>query len=168
MSLDPLAVRVARRHAAVVFRDVPTEDIRIEYSDSGRISAVALSRMLERELGPLVTMRFRRSLVGTPNTVAWEALNERAELVSGKLELHAGVRDDEVVSWAEVFIDPQGRQLPDGDRAILGGADPTVRLRHVERLTRALINNIQKNPQISVVDLVAGLVQIAQEAHTTP
>jgi hypothetical protein len=159
MSVDLLAVRVARRHAAVVFRDVPTETILIEYSNSGRISAVELTRMIERELGPLVTMRFRRSLVGTPNTVAWEALNERAELVTGKLELHAGVRDDEVSSWAEVFIDPQ---------AVLGGANPTVRLRHVERLTRALINTIEKNPKISLVDLVAGLVQIAHEAHTTP
>ena len=62
MSLDPLAVRVPRRHAAVV--PVPAEIVRIQYSDSGRISAQNLTRMLEPEVGVLVKLRFRAARCG--------------------------------------------------------------------------------------------------------
>jgi hypothetical protein len=51
-------------------------------------------------LGVLMNLRFRPSVAGTPNTVAWDALDERAEVVSGSLVLHAAVADDEVISWA--------------------------------------------------------------------
>lgn len=37
--------------------------------------------------------------------MAWEALNENAEVVTGKLVLHAAVAESEVVSWAEVTVD---------------------------------------------------------------
>ncbi len=50
-------------------------------------------------------MRFRRSLVNDPNAVAWEALDERAKLVTGRVVLHAGVSETEIMSWAEVVID---------------------------------------------------------------
>jgi hypothetical protein len=99
---------VARRHvreAAVALRDVQPERFRVEYSNSGRISAVALARMLEPQLGILVKLRFRPAITGTPNTIAWEALDENANVISGKLVLHTGVADDEVISWAEVFVD---------------------------------------------------------------
>jgi hypothetical protein len=103
-----LAHRVARRRvreAAIVFRDVHPERLGVEYSNSGRISAVALARMLEPQLGVLVKLRFRPAITGTPNTIAWEALDENANVISGKLVLHAGVTDDEVISWAEVTVD---------------------------------------------------------------
>jgi hypothetical protein len=84
---------------------VPGKNIRIEHTDSGRISAVALAKMLEPVTGVIVKLRFRASLTGTPNTIAWEALDENANVISGKVVLHAAVADDEVISWAEVTVD---------------------------------------------------------------
>jgi hypothetical protein len=105
MNPDPIALRVARRHQAdVLFRDVPVPKYRVEYSNAGTISAVALARMLEPTLGVIVKLRFRPSLTGSPNTVSWEALGENANVVSGKLVLHAAGAPDEVVSWAEVTV----------------------------------------------------------------
>jgi hypothetical protein len=103
-----IACRVARRHAreaAFLFREVPAESARIEYTDSGRISAVALMKMLEPQLGVLVKLRFRRSLKIDPNGVEWEAITENANIISGKLVLRAAVAESEVISWAEVTVD---------------------------------------------------------------
>ena len=62
-------------------------------------------KMLEPSIGKLVNLRFRPAIIGTPNTFAWESLDENANIVSGKLELHAAVSDEEIVSWAEVTVD---------------------------------------------------------------
>jgi len=99
----PLALRIVRRHAAVVFRDVPYT--RVEYSNGGRISAVELARMLEPQLGFVTNVRFRASLSGTPNTIAWEGLGPNGEVVSGMLVIHAAVSESEVVTWAEVDVE---------------------------------------------------------------
>jgi hypothetical protein len=108
---DPIAPRVARRHrareATTIFRDIPGPKYRVDYIDSGRITAVELMKMLEPTTGLLVKLKFRPSLTGTPNTVAWEALDENANVVTGKLVLHAAVSESEVVSWAEVVVDRQ-------------------------------------------------------------
>jgi hypothetical protein len=49
-------------------------------------------------------------------------------------------------------------------RDVVGGVDPELRLRHVERLTRGLIDRIEKDHKnLSVVDLIGTLVQIANE-----
>lgn len=104
-STSPLAHRHARRHAAVVFRDFPATKARVEYTDAGRISAVELARMLEPTCGFVTGLRFRPAITGLPNTISWEALDENAEVVTGKLVLHAGVSDIEVVTWAEVIVD---------------------------------------------------------------
>jgi hypothetical protein len=105
---SPVSLRVAARHqAAVLFRDVPAAETRIEYSDGGRISAVELARWLEPVFGTVVKLRFRPSMVGPPNTVAWEAMDARADVHGGKLVLHAGISEDgsEVVTWGEVTVD---------------------------------------------------------------
>jgi hypothetical protein len=94
--------------AAVVFRNLPVAETRIEYSDAGRISAATLMRMLEPTHGTLVRLRFRASLTGTPNTAAWEALDKNANVIAGRLTLHAGVSESEVTSWAEVMINDDG------------------------------------------------------------
>ena len=76
---DPIARRVARRHnAAVLFRNVPPKNARVEYSNTGRISAVELMRMLEPQLGEIVKLRFRQSLVVDPNGIEWEAVTASA------------------------------------------------------------------------------------------
>jgi hypothetical protein len=101
-----IARRVARRHqAAVVFQDVPATETGIEYMDSGRISAVALMNMLEPSVGKLVRLRFRRSFKIDPNGVSWEALDEHANVLTGRLVLHAAFGESELVSWAEVVVD---------------------------------------------------------------
>lgn len=103
---SPLARRIVRRHqAAIVFRDIPVSPTRVEYSNGGRILAVELARMLEPTCGFVTGLRFRPSLAGRPNTVSWEALDENAEVVTGKLVLHAGLSDIEVVTWAEVIVE---------------------------------------------------------------
>jgi len=100
---DPIAHRVARRYQAAAALRV--KNIRVEYSNSGRISAVELMKMLEPSIGKLVRLRFRPALTGMPNTISWEALDENANIISGKLVLHAAVAEDEIVSWAEVTVD---------------------------------------------------------------
>ena len=99
----PLARRIVRRHAEVVFRDVPYT--RIEYSNGARVTAVELMRMLEPTCGIVTGLRFRPAIAGVPHTVSWEALDEYAEIVTGKLVLHGAVSDSEVVTWAEVIVD---------------------------------------------------------------
>jgi hypothetical protein len=60
---------------------------------------------LEPHLGLLVKLRFRPSLTGTPNTVAGEALDEDANIRSGRVVLHAAVSESAVTSCAEVVVD---------------------------------------------------------------
>jgi hypothetical protein len=106
---NPIAIRVAHRHAtrkgAVIFRGVPAARLSIEYTDSGTISAIEVARMLRPQLGMLLKLRFRRSLVVDPNGVEWEALDEYANVVSGRLILHAAVSESTVGSWAELTVD---------------------------------------------------------------
>jgi hypothetical protein len=163
---DPLAVRVARRYAAIIFRDVPRPSVRVEHSNGGTITTEELRRMLEPQVGVLTKLRFRPSLTTDPKGVEWEALDERAELVTGRLVLHARAREDAVVSWAEVTIDPQ-RLLGD-ERTVVGALDPEVQLRHVARLARDLIEQIKRKPTIAVVELVGALATIAHEAEARP
>ena len=99
----PLARRILRRHqAAVVFRDISYT--RVEYSNGGRIAAIELMKMLEPTVGFVTGLRFRPAITGTPNTVSWEALGPEGEVVSGRLLIHAGVSESEIVTWAEVMI----------------------------------------------------------------
>ena len=101
-----LARRVVRRHqATVVFRDVPYTETRIEYSHGARITAAELARMLEPTLGLVTKLKFRPSLTGPSTTVVWAAVDTAEKSVSGRLVIHAGVRDSEVVTWAEVIVD---------------------------------------------------------------
>jgi hypothetical protein len=105
---DPLALRVARRHrAAIVSRDAvfTKTKVRVEYDCSGKISMIDLKLMIEPQVGYLMKLRFRPSLVGTPTTVGWEGVKVDGELVTGKLVLHALVSEGEVRSWGEVVVD---------------------------------------------------------------
>jgi hypothetical protein len=105
---DPIAHRVAQRHfreADVVFGDVEPKRFRVEYSNSGRVSDVALMRLLEPQIGKLMKLRFRPSLEIDPNGVEWEGLDGNANIVSGKIVLHAAISETEIVSWGEVIVD---------------------------------------------------------------
>jgi hypothetical protein len=108
MTQDLIADRVAQRHAreaAVVLGNMPAAPTRIEYTDSGRISDIAVMTLLESAVGKLMKLRFRRSLVVDPNGVEWEGIDENANIVSGRLTLHAAISETEIVSWAEVVVD---------------------------------------------------------------
>lgn len=63
--------------------------------------------MLRPHLGFIMKLRFRPSVKIDPNGVEFEALTENAEVVSGRLVLHAAVAEDRIVSWAEVIVDPR-------------------------------------------------------------
>jgi hypothetical protein len=105
---DPIAHRVAQRHAqdaAAVLGNMPAAPTRIEYTDSGRISDIAVMTLLEPAVGKLMKLRFRPSLEIEPNGVEWDGLDGNANIVSGKIVLHAAISETEIVSWGEVIVD---------------------------------------------------------------
>ena len=97
MSANPIAARVARRHQAAVQRRQQTLP-----GFTRRISDDDMSRLIGRRL---LTVRFRPAMGDGFGVVAWEGIDAEGELVSGKVFLRVVVRDDEVVSWAEVTVD---------------------------------------------------------------
>ncbi len=100
MSANPIAARVARRHqAAVQRREQTLPDF------TRRISDDDLSRLLEPTIGRLLRVRFRAAMDDGFGVVAWEAVTVRGDYITGKLFLRTVVREDEVVSWAEVTVD---------------------------------------------------------------
>jgi hypothetical protein len=108
---DPIALRVARRHAreaAVVFRDVPAPKRRIELSSSGRISAAYLTRTLEPTCGPVTKLVFHRT---SAHEIGWAAVDPAGGVVSGALTFHVALGEHEVASWAEVTVDPAGSSI---------------------------------------------------------
>ncbi len=101
MNLDPFALRVARRfHRAVI------GNVRIEYSDAGRIDAVAVMRLLQPSTGRLYRLAFRQG--DTPHAVPFDGITLDGRVVEGRVVLHAAVRPDVIVSWGEVFLDSVG------------------------------------------------------------
>jgi hypothetical protein len=162
--VDPLVRRVARCHqAAVVLRDVPVETVEVIYSDGGIVSARDIARLLEERFGVLVRVRFHPSLSGTPNTVAWKALDGQGEIDTGRLILHAGVRQDQVVSWAEVVVDNGAPNRTAGagrpEEQLL-----RARLERIEGLARRMIQEARVNPQKPAFAVVEDLVRIVDEA----
>jgi hypothetical protein len=92
-------------HVAVVLRNVPTVETRVEYTASGSIYAFELARMLEAQLGGVMRLRFRPVPAGPATTAAWEAVTEDGAIVTGQLVLHAAITESEVMSWAVVSVD---------------------------------------------------------------
>ena len=100
MNPDPIARRIVRRYRREVLGTT-----RVEYSAAGNIDASAVVRLLSPTLGALYRLTFRPAIQGLPNTVAWEAVTERNQLVRGRVVLHAAVADHMITSWGEVVID---------------------------------------------------------------
>jgi hypothetical protein len=141
-AIDPIAVRVARRHAAVV-GDVPAT-ARIEHIDAGRITAAELAEMLKTVVGPLSRMRFHRP-PGSTNTIGWAAVDPNGGGASGSIELHATVTDNAVITSASVTIDPPGTSVV---------ADPRE-LRLIVPAAARLARAYQRRPE--------GLVEVSGE-----
>lgn len=162
--MNLLARRVLARHrrAAIVLRDVPAT-VDVIYSEGGIVSGADTARLLEDRLGALLKVRFRPSLSGAPNTVAWEALDERGDVASGQLVLHAGVRDDQVVVGAEIVIGGEH-----GARVAGGTPEEQIlrqRLDRIAVLARRMVENARVQPQAPVSGIVAELVRIVDEAE---
>ena len=158
---NPAHQIVRRFQAAVVLREPPTTEI--VFSDGGVISAADIKRLLEPHIGPLVKMRLRPSLVGLPNTVAWEALSEDAEFVTGRVVLHAKVDQTRIVVWAEVLVDQRGALIRIAmvePRQLL--AD---RLQEVAARAQRLVQQVRVQPQVpaqAFVDDLEALLEIAE------
>ncbi|MBI3202215.1 MAG: hypothetical protein HYZ29_11775 [Myxococcales bacterium] len=104
------AARVARRfRSAVVVRDKRFE---VVLADGGVVTTRDMEHLLEHRVGFVTRLRFRAALAGAPNVVRWEGLDGRGQVVSGTLVLHAGVRADRVVAWAEVVVEDGGVMVP--------------------------------------------------------
>lgn len=101
--------RIADRHrrSDVARENQPDENLRVTYGDGGSVSSQDLIRVLDDRFGFVIKLRLRPSLTGLPNTISWEALNERAEVITGKLILHAELRgESELLVWASMIPDP--------------------------------------------------------------
>ena len=161
-SMTPNALRVAARYrtAAVVLREPTTEVI---FSDGGVLTANDLRRLLEPQLGALPKMRLRPALTGKPTTIAWEALSENAEFISGRVVLHAKVDDTRIVVWAEVLVDQRAvgiriaTALP---KQFLEG-----RLRQIATKGRRLLDEVRVRPDVQAHEIVAELVASVEIAE---
>lgn len=108
MNPNPIAVRVARRHArdaGVVVRDVSSKIMRVDYDCSGSISSFDLRQALEPTTGWIRKLRFRAT-EGASTTVAWEAVKGTGERITGTLGVRATVTADAVMMSAEVTVEP--------------------------------------------------------------
>jgi hypothetical protein len=97
--IDRLAHEVVRRYRAGVVQS----STRVEYSDAGNITSIAVKKLLKPSFGYLFMLRFRPS--NAPNTVLFDGITLDDRRVQGRLVLHAAVRADTIVSWGEVLID---------------------------------------------------------------
>lgn len=162
-----LTRRVLARHmaAAVVLRSVPAPTVEVILGDGGIVTGRDIARLLEDRVGTLLKVRFRRSLSGMPNTVAWEAVDERGEIVTGQVLVHAGVREDQVVAWAEVVV---SNDHAGGRIAATGTPEERLlraRLERIAHLARRLVEDARVQPQKPSVALVEDLVRIVDQAE---
>jgi hypothetical protein len=106
--IDLLAHRVADRH---VTGDVPATPTRIEHTNCGLISAMALANILRPTTGPVAKLKFHRPPNVAPNVIAWAAIDPNGSVVAGTLVLHTAVCEDQVVIRADIEVDRDGTNL---------------------------------------------------------
>ena len=88
MSANPLAVRVAERHRAAV-QNQESKPATVVPTFTRRITADDLSRVVERQVGQLLKVRFRDAMDDGFGVVDWEGINDAGDYVIGKLR-HLG------------------------------------------------------------------------------
>lgn len=160
------AERVARRaskSAGGLLVTRPVRGIEVTYSDGGIVTSRDCARLIEPHVGQVMNLTFRKSLTGLPNTVAWEALHSDGIIITGALVLHAAVRGNQVVSWAEVQVDkPVGRFAT--RKAAAPGRD--TQLESIARMGRDLIRQLRENPKMPTWQVVGEIVAMVDEAET--
>ena len=81
------------------------------------ITADELARALEPDVGKLAKLRLRATSANDPAGVEWGAVDEQGNVLAGKIELRAIVRQDQILSVAEAFVeervDPVARRVAD-------------------------------------------------------
>jgi hypothetical protein len=160
---DRLTPRVLRRHLGIapeVEQDVRSDSLRVIFSDGGVVTSEDLKRLLRERLGPLRDLRFLSPRAGA-NVVRWSAITDDGTTVGGRLVLHAGMRGDRVVSWAQIQVEPVPRQ----GKAVRG-TGPRARLEDIAARAREIIRNVRERPTYSPAELVGalvGVVDIAEE-----
>jgi hypothetical protein len=161
MNIDPLALRVARRHSGeVVFHEVPGVSAQLIFSDGGVVTADDVRRILEDRVH-LAAVWFCPTCSSTRrNVVLWEGIGADGTTTSGRLVLHAGAAVDHVVAWAEIVLDPED----DSPQA------PNIshRLREIAHRASALVAHLRegKLPLHEVVAAVTGIVDAAEAAES--
>ncbi len=104
-TISSVVTRHQIRIGAIVLRGVPVEDHpEIHHTSGGAITAHDLARIVEGQVGRLRGVAFHRSL--RPSCAEFVGLDRESNRVRGWVELHAAVKDDAIVCWAEVTIDP--------------------------------------------------------------
>jgi hypothetical protein len=145
----PFGDRLGDAHEGVF--STRSEPLRVIYSDGGVITSEDLKRLLKEQLGPLRDLRFFSPREGA-NTVRWFAITDNGTMVGGQLVLHAGMRGDRVVSWAEIQTEPTPKQ---GKTLVATG--PRARLREIANRAREIIRNVRERPTYGPEELVGGL-----------
>lgn len=156
-SLTAARVLSRHRHGAVVLRDEPAT-LDVIYSDGGIVTARDVARLIEQRIGLVSTLRFRPSVNTPPNGVAFEGLGESGEVVSGQVILHAGLRDDQVVCWAEVVRDEPGSKRT-------ARFTTEARFAVIARLARDLVARIREEPTYPLHEVVAAVVRVVELAE---
>lgn len=162
---DRLTPRVLRRHLRAVSEDEPevvlttrSDSVSVIYSDGGVITRDDVCRLLRPRLGALRGLTFLSPREG-PNVVRWFGVTEAGVMVGGKLVLHAGMRGDQIVSWAQIVVDPvpkQARTASTGSRA---------RLEDIAARVREIIHRVREQPTYGPPELIAALVGVVDIAE---
>jgi hypothetical protein len=162
-SSSPTAARVLHRHrhGAIVLRDVPATSIDVMYSDGGIVSAQDVARLVADRLA-LVGVKFMKR-PARQNVVPWIGATTDGATVTGSLVLHAGVRTDQVVCWAEIVLDDEL-----GSRTAGGSPEEKIlrqRLERIENLARRMVENARLQPQSAASAFISELLRIVDDAE---
>ncbi len=104
-SMQPSAVRVVRRHLRHSFLVTESKNAEILFRDGGVVSTRDAARMLGPRVGPVTGITFSVERGFPPNVIVWTALTDDGVIVTGKLVVRAGVRNDAVIAWVEIVVD---------------------------------------------------------------
>ena len=149
------------RHAAVVVRDVPATSIEVVYSDGGVVSAQDVARLLADRIA-LLGVKFLKG-GSHANVVRWVGATIDGTTVMGSLVLHAGVRGDQVVCWAEIVLDDDL-----GLRTAGGTPEEQILRKRLDRigdLARRMVERARVNPQAPVSGIVEHLQRMLAQTE---
>jgi hypothetical protein len=151
---------VAREWEPEIVFTTRSDSLSVLYSDGGVITTMDVRRLLLDRLGPMRDLRFLSPREGR-NIIRWFGVTDAGKMIGGRLVLHAGMRGDHVVSWAEIEIEPTPKQA----RTVVA-TGPRAKLREIANRAREIIHNVRERPTYGPEGLVAalvGIVDIAEE-----